>query len=427
MFTRPDPIFNANKIMKTALLIASMPAAASAFSLRPAAGPFSSTPSLEQTSTVDYFSSPSPPKHSSHHRGRRGTRLMLFRRNRTNKYQLQASTVSPDDHRNSNPWFDFVSLRDSVADYADSLFSLEGGVAAAATRPYMPNLEVEEQLLATESTTEAAVAASSSSVTELDKGELLMELQTLSDSFDELQSTFDTTIRNLHDENSFLEEGIKMLTATIDEQAAQIEQLQNQQTLGEVVGEEADDLDGIGAMFEDKVLAEVQNKAETLEKDNEMLRQRVRALEVELSDIAFESRKIVSSAAAVEDAAAAVMKAVAPTISEVNAAVVEDIVAAPSEDMTDGVVIEETNAASEVKLSPHAPSTPIPQHILQQKEIDYLRMQVREYEAERKSVRKLFGRGIRRGAKKVGKVLDLWRPIYLILWGEIRGDGKMAL
>jgi predicted nucleic acid-binding Zn-ribbon protein len=359
---------------------------------------------------------------------------MLFRRNRSNKYQLQASTVSPDDHRNSNPWFDFVNLRDSVADYADSLFSLEGGpVAAAATRPYMPNLEVEEQLLTTESATIAA-AASSSSVTELDKGELLMELQTLSDSFDELQSTFEVTISNLHDENSFLEEGIKMLTATIDEQAAQIEQLQKQHTLGEVVGGETDE-DGIGAIFENKVvaddtkLAEVQNKAETLEKDNEMLRQRVRALEVELSDIAFESRKIVSSAAAVEDAAAAVMETVAPTISEVNAAaVVEDITTAASDEVTDGIIIEETNAASEVaKLSPHAPSTPIPQHILQQKEIDFLRMQVREYEAERKSVRKLFGRGIRRGAKKVGKVLDLWRPIYLILWGEIRGDGKMAL
>ena len=349
---------------------------------------------------------------------------MLFKRNRSNKYQLQASTVSPDDSRNSNPWFDFVNLRDSVADYADSLFSLEGGLA-------------EEQLLTTESTTTDAAAASisSSSVTELDKGELLMELQNLSDSFDELQSTFETTINNLHDENSFLEEGIRMLTATIDEQAAQIEQLQKQQTLGEVVGEEADDFDGIGAIFENKVvadeteLAEVQNKAETLEKDNEMLRQRVRALEVELSDIAFESRKIVSSAAAVEDAAAAVMEAVAPTISEVNAAaVVEDITTAASDEVTDGIIIEETNAASEVaKLSPHAPSTPIPQHILQQKEIDFLRMQVREYEAERKSVRKLFGRGIRRGAKKVGKVLDLWRPIYLILWGEIRGDGKMAL
>ena len=306
-------------------------------------------------------------------------------------------------------------------------------MAAAATRPYMPNLEVEEQLLTTASTTmDAAAASSSSSVTELDKGELLIELNTLSESFDELQSTFESTLTNLQDENSFLEEGIKMLTATIDKQAAQIEQLQKQQTLGEVVGEETDDLDGIGAIFENKVvandaelLAEVQNKAETLEKDNEMLRQRVRALEVELSDIAFESRKIVSSAAAELDAAAAVMEAAAPTVSEVNAAaaVVDDIVAAPSEE----VIIEEINPASEVNLSPHAPSTPIPKHILQQKEIDVLRMQVREYETERKSVRKLFGRGIRRGAKKVGKVLDLWRPIYLILWGEVRGDGKMAL
>jgi len=80
-----------------------------------------------------------------------------------------------------------------------------------------------------------------------------------------------------------------------------------------------------------------------------------------------------------------------------------------------------------VTLSPHAPKTQIPQHLLQKQEMEMLRTQVQEYEVERNSVRKLFGRGISRGVKKVGKVLDLWRPIYLILCDGVRGDGKMAL
>ncbi|KAL7427317.1 hypothetical protein ACHAXM_000796 [Skeletonema potamos] len=389
--------------MKTTLLLAAMPAAAVAFSVRPGAEQSIKATDSPLFQPVYY----SRPTHSS----RRRSRLMLWRRNKSNsQYKLQAYTVAPEDAR-SNPWLNFLNFRDSVADYADSLFSLEGGEATskAATRPYMPNLDVEERL----SVSSTAVAATTT--TELSQDELLMELNSLSETFDDLQSYYEATIDSLKDENSFLEEGLKMLTLTIEEQAEQIEQLQKRNTLGEILEAEESDLDGIGKIFENKASAEavelvqVQKKVTTLESDNEMLRQRVRSLEVALSDVAFESRKVVAAAAAVEAPA----DVVAMEVAEVAAtAVAAD------------VVVEQVNV---VTRSPHAPSTPIPKHLLQQQEIEMLRVQIQEYEVERKSVRKLFGRGIRRGMKKVGKALDLWRPIFLILCDGVRGDGKMAL
>jgi len=389
--------------MKTTLLLAAMPAAAVAFSVRPGAEQSIKATDSPLFQPVYY----SRPTHSS----RRRSRLMLWRRNKSNsQYKLQAYTVAPEDAR-SNPWLNFLNFRDSVADYADSLFSLEGGEATskAATRPYMPNLDVEERL----SVSSTAVAATTT--TELSQDELLMELNSLSETFDDLQSYYEATIDSLKDENSFLEEGLKMLTLTIEEQAEQIEQLQKRNTLGEILEAEESDLDGIGKIFENKASAEavelvqVQKKVTTLESDNEMLRQRVRSLEVALSDVAFESRKVVAAAAAVEAPAAVV----AMEVAEVAAtAVAVD------------VVVEQVNV---VTRSPHAPSTPIPKHLLQQQEIEMLRVQIQEYEVERKSVRKLFGRGIRRGMKKVGKALDLWRPIFFILCDVVRGDGKMAL
>jgi predicted nucleic acid-binding Zn-ribbon protein len=411
--------------MKTTLLIAAIPAA----------GAFSVTPGSEPIKASDsplffhrQLACPSSPR-------TRLTRLNLWRRNNQanpaalssssdSKYKLQAYTVAPEDS-SSNPWYNFLNFRDSVADYADSLFSLEGGDATPATRPYMPNLEVEEQLTATAA---AAVASSSSetvvsttTTTELDKEELMMELSSLSETFDDLQSRYEATIENLKEENSFLEEGMKMLAVTIEEQASQIEQLQNQNTLGGIE-EEENDVDGIGAIFENKSaetdgeLIQFQNKITALEADNESLKQRVRGLEVELSDVAFESRKIVAAAVEAPPAAAVVEIDAAAPIAEVNAAATEVV--------EEEVVVEQVKVAT---LSPHAPPTPIPQHLLQKQEMEMLRAQVQEYEMERNSVRKLFGRGIRRGVKKVGKVLDLWRPIFLILCDGVRGDGKMAL
>ena len=83
-------------------------------------------------------------------------------------------------------------------------------------------------------------------------------------------------------------------------------------------------------------------------------------------------------------------------------------------------------SSSNVHL-PKAPSAPVPPHILQQQldqqKLDQLELQVEEYKQERKSVRKLFGLGIRRSMNKMGRALNVWNPVYnLGLWGELKGQ-----
>ena len=181
--------------MKTALMIATIPGAAvSAFSMIPAAEPLSSC-SFQQVADLRF--------------SRRRSRLMLWRRNSSipsssqalpNKYKLQAYTVFSEDNHNKNPWFNFLNFRESVVDYADSLFSLEGGEAtsstASNTRPFMTNEEVEQQLTTAAVTTPTTVMASSK-VSVSEKGEFLMELNSLSETFDDLQSRYEATIDSL--------------------------------------------------------------------------------------------------------------------------------------------------------------------------------------------------------------------------------------
>ena len=159
--------------------------------------------------------------------------------------------------------------------------------------------------------------------------------------------------------NDKLEKGIIVLTTTLEKQEEEIKKLQQAKS--------------------------VQDDAKGLE-SNDMLRQRVRALELQLSEVAFESRKVVAPPAA--------------------------------------VVVG--SASSNVHL-PKAPSAPVPPHVLQQQldqqKLDQLELQLEEYKEERKSVRKLFGLGIRRGMNKMGRALNVWNPVYnLGLWGELKGQ-----
>jgi len=76
--------------MKTTLLLAAMPAAAVAFSVRPGAEQSIKAADSPLFQPVYY----SRPTHSS----RRRSRLMLWRRNKSNsQYKLQAYTVAPED------------------------------------------------------------------------------------------------------------------------------------------------------------------------------------------------------------------------------------------------------------------------------------------------------------------------------------------
>jgi len=293
-------------------------------------------------------------------------------------------------------------LRLSLERNTDSLFSFEGGSdavkAAAAKKPYMPNLEMETAAIIATATKKLEIEGMDFT---MEKDELLSELDILTKTFDDLQSSMDyksqlysetmegyqSKIVTLEEKNDLLEEGLSVLTVTLERQEEQIEKLLLQR-------ETDDDDDGATKEGEQHLIMQVQDEVKNLDKENEMLRQRLRFLEVELSDVAFESRKVVMS-----DPRAVVEKQTDNAVVVVAASADNDV----------------------VKLTPKAPSAPVPPHIYQQQQLEQLQQQVNEYKRERSSVRKLFGLGIRRGVTKAGKALNLWSPAYnLLLWGELR-------
>ena len=230
----------------------------------------------------------------------------------------------------------------------------------------MPNLDLEAATITSSLGTTSPTATT-------EKDELLSELATLTKTFANLESsmdyktklyeetisTYEHTVSSLEATNDKLEKSIMVLTTTLEKQEEEIKKLQQARS--------------------------VQDDAK-VESDNDMLRQRVRALELQLSEVAFESRKVVAPPAAVVAG----------------------------------------SASSNVHL-PKAPSAPVPPHILQQQldqqKLDQLELQLEEYKEERKSVRKLFGLGIRRGMNKMGRALNVWNPVYnLGLWGELKGQ-----
>lgn len=274
----------------------------------------------------------------------------------------------------------------------DSLFSFEGGTASAqvATRPYMPNLELEAKALETVQGEE----------------ELLSELDELTSTFAELQSSMDyksqlysetimsyeVKVESLEEENDLLEEGLKAMSLTLEKQEIHMTQLEKEKETN----------------VDMNALLQAQNSVTVLEEDNAGLRQRVRALEVEFSDIAFESRTRAS-------------------LPEPSATVANPVTMAEADTAKYSSTEVVASSAVSAKLSPKAPNAPVPQHILQQSQLDNLQLQVEEYKRERSSVRNLFGMGIRKGVRKVGKALNLLSPVHnLQLWGELKGQGKMA-
>ena len=238
----------------------------------------------------------------------------------------------------------------------------------------MPNLDLEAATITSSLGTTSPTATT-------EKDELLSELATLTKTFANLESsmdyktklyeetisTYEHTVSSLEATNDKLEKAIMVLTTTLEKQEEEIKKLQQARSV-------QDDAKGL------------ESDNDMLISDNDMLRQRVRALELQLSEVAFESRKVVAPPAAVVAG----------------------------------------SASSNVHL-PKAPSAPVPPHILQQQldqqKLDQLESQLEEYKEERKSVRKLFGLGIRQGMNKMGRALNVWNPVYnLGLWGELKGQ-----
>lgn len=290
-------------------------------------------------------------------------RSQISRRSST---QLQASTFA---HNNNNPWgfLRFPTFNDVREEDRDvSLLSLEGG----ATKVTWPNLL--------------------STKTDVMDEQLVSEINSLSETFSDLQSSIDVKsnlyeetlstyrmqLANLAEENSFLEEGMRMLTLTLEKQADEIAKLNNEK-------------------YEESFVRK-------LEEENEMLRSRVRGLEVELSDVAFESRKMVEPVALVSE-----MKVATASVEKPPGAA-DETTAQESEATV-------TMEAAEVDLTPKAPTAPIPTHILQARQVEELQWQLHEYEEERSSLRKLVGLCFKKSVEKVGKAVNLWRPVYLLL------------
>lgn len=353
------------------------------------------------SSVYSYSIKPTPPRSQPPKSARPAWNHRSSRQQQSSTTPLRAYTVA-DNHR-KNPWSALLDFPKSFADLAgyaaqfageaeDSLFSFEGGGAAKpATRPYMPNLEVE------------------AAITETD-------VHLNSQVYSETIKTYDYKVKSLEEKNALLEEGLKALTVTLEQQGHQLQEIKQK----------------------NKDAA----AAKKLEGDNEMLRQRLRAVELELSEVAFESRKVVPAPprATVENTVVIAHMADdkdSSSAEEVYANTVNHAKLLSPKAPTAPVPLHihqqrQSVSASTVNhaklLSPKAPSAPVPPHIHHQRELEQLQLQMEEYKQERSSVRKLFGLGIRRGMNKVGKALNLCSPGYnLMLWGELRGHGKVLV
>ena len=265
----------------------------------------------------------------------------------------------------------------------------------------MPNLEIEAVTVASTNQKELSV--------DVEKYELLSELNALTETFatlglsmDYKSQLFEETIKSyefkvnqLEEKNSLLEAGLQRMTDILEKQEHQLLEMRGEmrEPPAEAVENNADI----------EFLLQVQDNLQITE--NEILRQRVRALELELSEASFESRKAM------------------PTPSVVVAA--SSVALLVPEAMKTSAEASVSVSFQSAKLSPKPPSEPVPVHILQ---LQRLQMQVEEYERERSSVKKLFRLGIIRGINKVGRALNHWSPIHnLQLWGELRGHGRVVL
>ena len=164
-----------------------------------------------------------------------------------------------------------------------------------------------------------------------EKDELLLELNSVTKTFAEIESsmeyktqlyqetisTYEFKVSSLEEKNALLEKDLSSLTVTLENNEKKLQELQ-----------------------QDK------NKMKDLQAENDMLRKRVRTLELQLSEVAFESRKNVVTPAFVTQK------------------------------------VEVNTKDSSRALPPKAPSTPVPPHIYQQRQLEHRQRVVRELEKQ---------------------------------------------
>jgi hypothetical protein len=213
--------------------------------------------------------------------------------------------------------------------------------------------------------------------------------------FDETIKSYEFKVNALEEKNSLLEAGFQRMAGVLEKQERQLLEmrLEKEGNPSEAVDDNSD------------TLLQVQDNIQIIEGENEMLRQRVRALELELSEAAFESRKMmpVSSISVSSSSFATLVADATMSSAETSFSV----------------------TSRRAAILPKPPSDPVPAHIHQ---VQKLQMQVEEYQRERSSFKKLIGLGISKGIEKARTALNLWSPVYnMQLWGELRGHGTTSL
>jgi len=228
--------------------------------------------------------------------------------------------------------------------FIDRIFSNEGVSSNANARDIklsMPHLELEKPMMTLGDIDNMGNTAKSQ-----EKDELLQEINSLTKTYTELKSsmkykselyketisTYEVKVSSLKEKNIMLETGIAALTAKLEEKEGMLDEL--------------------------KHVKEEKGKVKALEGENDMLRHRVRTLELQLSEIAFESRKaVLPSSTAV------------PQASE------------SKESKTVGTAA--SRSILETKpLTPKAPITPVPPHIYQQRQIEHRQKVIKAVESQ---------------------------------------------
>ena len=252
---------------------------------------------------------------------------------------------------------------------------------------------------------------------DMKKEQLLTEFTSLTETFKEVQSSIDLksqlyseTLKEYEDKIARLEEKNGSQTEQIKAYAIALERQEQQhlmqheemklKSLNEEMKQDVTMDEETLCMQEE--LFKALDKVRSLERENENFRLRMRVLEVELSDIAFKSRKSMANASMKTGEDDTATEATEAT-SELSTYNVD----------ADSIASENSSASLIIKLprliQPKAPNGPIPKHVQQQHKLDQLQSKLESYEEERSSARKLFLLCVQTGMHKVGRVLLFWR------------------
>jgi len=230
----------------------------------------------------------------------------------------------------------------------ESLFSCEGGGGIlSATRPVMPYLDMSEVVPA------------------------VHQVVTITSSPPSL-AIIDNSIQQQQ------QQGHELITAAADMEMEKYELLMEMFALESMYVSKIDQLTEMNKLLEAKLFQTLTD----MEDDNSILRQRVRALELELSEVAYSSRKSMPLL-------------VTTTVASSAAATTPLLVPKPP---------------------PNVPT--LMQQFQQQQQ-----QQVEMYKHEQQSsARKVLQLSIRTICTRIGKILNMFNPVdNLSLWGELNG------